>query len=107
MKAFHEFQAAATKVSLSLRNNRDRINLPVTGLQQEAGRIGALLAAASATGRFARTPEQRGELHDRLADILWYVALLCGEAAIPMEEVAAQAIAQLQERIKQIDSDQR
>ena len=42
MKTFEEFQTVATKVPLSLRNNLDRINFPVMGLQEEAGKIGSL-----------------------------------------------------------------
>ena len=96
MKTFEEFQSFATKVPLALRNNRDRIDLPVTGLQQEAGKVGALLAKASASGQFKITPEQRGELKER--DILWYTAVVCHETEIPMQEVAAHGIAQLQDR---------
>jgi NTP pyrophosphatase (non-canonical NTP hydrolase) len=107
MKTFEEFQTLATRVPLSLRNNRDRINLPVTGLQEEVGKIGAFLADASASGRFALTPEQRSELNNRLADILWYVAFLCEETGLPMQEVAAHSIAQLQERIRHLDPEQR
>ena len=107
MKTFEEFQALATKVPLALRNNRDRINLPVTGLQEEIGKIETLLAAASASGRFALTPEHRSELQNRLADVLWYVALLCGETGMPMQEIAGRSVAQLQERIKQLDPDER
>src|SRR6185295_3363613 len=70
----------ATKLPASLRNNRDRIDLPITGLQQESGKIGALISAASASGRFALTPEQRSGLRTRLADVLWYTTLLCHEA---------------------------
>ena len=47
MKTFTEYQELATKVPVSLRNNRERIELPVLGLQQAAGQIGALLATAS------------------------------------------------------------
>jgi len=107
MKTFEEFQAVATKVPPSLRNNLDRISFPVIGLQEEAGRIGSLLARASSSGRFEMTPEQRSKLQDKLADILWYVALLCGETGITMQEVAAHSVAQLEERLKQLDPDQR
>lgn len=107
MNTFEEFQSLATQVPLSLRNNLDRINLPVVGLQEEAGRIGSLLAAASASGRFSLAPEQKSQLRDRLADTLWHVALLCGETGIPMQDVAAHSITQLQERTKNLDPDQR
>lgn len=107
MKTFEEYQVLATKVPLSLRNNRDRINLPVMGLQQEAGKIGSLLMNASASGKFSLTPEQTGEIKDRLADVLWYAALLCGETGIPMQDVAAHSLTQLQVRTKGLDLDRR
>ena len=107
MKSFGEFQAVATKVPLSLRNNLDRLNLPVRGLQEEAGRVGSLLARASSSGRFQLTPEQRSDLQDKLADILWYPALLCGETGITLEEAAAHSVAQLDERLKRLEQDQR
>ena len=88
MKTFKEYQARATKVPLSLRNNRDRIGLPVLGLQEEAGKIGSLLATASASGKFGLTPEQSREVNDRLSDILWYLALLCVETGIDLQDVA-------------------
>ncbi len=107
MKTFEEFQTAATKVPLSLRNNLDRINLPVMGLQEEAGQIGTLLGRASASGRFELSEEQRNSLQDKLADVLWYVALLCGETGIPMEEIASHSVVQLEERTKHLDPEQR
>ncbi len=107
MNTFEEFQALATKVPLSLRNNRDRIDLPVMGLQQEAGKIGSLLSTAFASGKFALTHEQSKELKDRLADVLWSVALLCNETGIGMQEAAAHSLAQLQARTRGLDSDQR
>jgi NTP pyrophosphatase (non-canonical NTP hydrolase) len=107
VKIFEEFQAAATELPASLRNNRDRINLPITGLQEESGKIGALLSGASASGRVALTPEQRSELRDRLADVLWHAGLLCHDAGIPMQDVAAHSIEQLQARAKAVDPEQR
>jgi NTP pyrophosphatase (non-canonical NTP hydrolase) len=107
MNTFEEYQALAAKVPLSLRNDRDRIQLPVLGLQEEAGKIGLLLATAFAAGKFAMTQEQNRELKDRLSDVLWHVALLCGETGMAMQDVAAHSIAQLQTRAKDLDPDQR
>jgi len=106
MKTFEEFQALATQVPLSLRNNLDRINLPAIGLQEEVGKIGSLLTTASASGKLSLTQEQRAEIQDRLSDVLWHVALLCGETKIPMQDVATH-IAQLQARAKDLDPDRR
>ena len=107
MRTFEEYQALATRLPLSLRNSLDRINLPALGIQEEAGKIGSLLTAVAATGRINLAPEQRSELHDRLSDMLWYVAFLCRETGIPMQEVADHSIAQLKARGKELDQDQR
>lgn len=104
---FEEYQVVASKNPVSLRNNLDRINFCALGLQEEAGKTGALLAKASASGKFILTQGQRAEIQNRLADILWYTALLCGETGIPMEGLAAHSLAQLQERTKNLDPDRR
>jgi hypothetical protein len=107
MKTFEEYQALVTKVPLSLRNDRDRINLPVRGLQEEAGKIGSLLAKASASGKFRLTQEQSREVQDRLSDVLWCVALLCGETGITLQDLATHSVAQLEVRAKKLDPDRR
>ena len=107
MSTFGEYQRAATQTPLSLRNNRDRIDFPVRGLQQEAGKVGSLLASAFASGRLVLTLEQAGELKSRLSDMLWCIALLCGETGVPMQDLAAHGVAQLQSRAQSLDPDQR
>ena len=107
MRTFEEYQSVATRTPLSLRNNRDRINLPVLGLQEEAAKVGSLLASAVASGKLALTQEQTSELKNRLSDMLWYVALLCGETGIAMQGMAVHSLAQLQARTKPLDPDQR
>ena len=104
---FEEYQTVATKVPLSLRNNRDRILLPVTGLQEEAGKIGSLLTAASASGKFSLTEKQQSELKERLSDVLWFVALLCGETGIGMQDAALNSVKQLQTRSGSFDPNRR
>ena len=102
-----EYQAAATRVPVSLRNNLDRINLPLHGLQEEAGKIGSLLQATTATGRLELAPEQRNELRVRLADVLWYIALLGHETGTPLREIAAHSLTLIQERSRYLDPDER
>jgi hypothetical protein len=107
MNTFKEYQALAAKVPLSLRNNRDRINFPALGLQAEAGKIGSLLATAFASGKFKLTQENQAKFKDSFADILWFLALLCDETGIEMQDVAAHSIAQLQARAKRLDPNRR
>jgi len=52
---FQEYRNVAANVPIALRNDRDRIDLPVTGLQQEAGKLRKMLAAAFASGKFPDT----------------------------------------------------
>jgi len=98
METFEEYQTLATKTPLSLRNNRDRINLPVAGLQTEAGKIGSVLEQAFASGNSKPAPEHVVKLKASLADILWFIALICDETGISMADVAAQSLAQLRAR---------
>ena len=107
MNTFEEYQARAVGVPVALRNNRDRINLPVLGLQEEAGKIGSLLEIAFASGRLDLTTTQTEELKNRLAEMLWYVAFLCGETGIAMKDVAAHSIAQLDARRNDLDPNRR
>jgi len=107
MNTFEEYQSIVAKVPIALRNNRDRIELPVLELQEEAGKIGSVLAVAFASGRFRMTPEQSKEVKDRLADVLWCVARLCGETGIAMQELATHSVMQIQARAKELDPDRR
>ena len=77
------------------------------GLQEEAGKIGSLLAKSFAAGTLELTAEQRLEIRDRLADALWFVALICAETKTPMAEVAEHSLAQLEARTKDLDPDRR
>lgn len=104
---FEEYQNAVTKVPIALRNNRDRVDLPVLGLQEEAGKLGRLISAAFASGTFKLTPDQSSEVKNRMADVLWCVTRLCGEAGISMEELAKHGVAQLKARSEELDPNQR
>ena len=104
---FEEYEAIVTQVPASLRNNLDRINLPVLGLQEESGKVSSLLQKMTATGRLEVAPEQREELQDRLADLLWYLTLIANETGTSLADVAAHSFAQIQERARHLDPDQR
>lgn len=107
MTTFQEYQVRATQSPVSLRNNRDRIELPVLGLQEEAGRIGGLLTAALTSGKLLLADKQRDDLRNRMGDILWFVAMLCKETGLSMEDVAAQSLEQVALRTKRLDPDRR
>jgi hypothetical protein len=104
---FQEYQNIAAKVPIALRNDRDRIDLPVLGLQEEAGKLGKLLSAAFVSSKFHLPPAQSSEVKARMADALWCIARLCSETGISMESVAAHSSVQLQTRTEELDPDRR
>jgi NTP pyrophosphatase (non-canonical NTP hydrolase) len=107
MTAFEEFQKIAAKVPISLRNNRDRIELPILGLQEEAGKLGKVFSAAFASGKFHLPAAQSSEVKERLADTLWCVARLCEENGTSMEQAARHSIARIQARTEELDPNRR
>jgi hypothetical protein len=107
MTTFQEYQQIAAKVPIALRNDRDRIELPILGLQEGAGKLGKLLSAAFESGRFHLTPAQNSEIKDRLADALWCIARLCDETGISTEEAAKHGVVQIRERVQELDPDRR
>ena len=107
MKTFEEYQRIAATVPLALRNNRDRIDLPVLGLQEEAAKIGSLLAQSFSPGRFVPTQAQNQQIKNELAEMLCYLALLCAETNIPLQSVADHSLVELQARLQKLDPDQR
>ena len=100
---FDEYQNLAAKVPVALRNDRDSVALPVLGLQEDAGKLGKLLSVAFASGKFRLTPAQSDEAKDRMADILWCLARLCGEAGISLDDFAAHSAAQIKTRASKLD----
>ena len=88
------------RMSSALNNGRERIELPVTELQQDAVKLGLLMQTAFQSGEFQLQPQQSAEVKDRLANILWCIASLCNETGVSMESVAAHSATQLEARMK-------
>ena len=107
MSTFEEYQTLAGSLPASLRNNRDRINLPVRGLLEQSGKIGTLFKTAFASARLDLTSTRKDDLKARLADILWYVAILCRETGLALNDVAAHSLAQVEARRNALDPNQR
>src|ERR1039457_5581279 len=104
MITFDEYQNIAAKVPIALRNDRDRIELPVLGLQEAAGRFGKLLSVTFASGKLHLTPAQKGGREKaRWPAVFGAAPRLCGETGISMENVAKHGIAQLQARAGELD----
>ena len=107
METFKEYQTVATNIPISLRNNHDRVLLPITGLQQEAGKIGSLFTTVLDSGQAGLTPDQRQELKERTGEVLWCITKLCVESGVTLQEVAEDSARRLQARGAGLDSDRR
>jgi hypothetical protein len=84
-----------------------RLDLPILGLQEQAGKIGSVFAAGCDSGTLVMSQEQTFELRARLADLLWYMALICKESGISLQSVADCSITQLHARQEGRDLDER
>jgi hypothetical protein len=107
MNCFEDYQKRAAATPVALRNDRDRIDHPVLGLQGEAGKIGAVLERAFLSGRLEISPVQREELKTRLARVLWYIAFLCEQTGVTMQEAADVSMRQIEALKDGLGADQR
>lgn len=79
----------AEERALCIKADLDRVQLPVMGLQEEAGKLSKLLATTLAAGKFRLTPTKSDEAKDRLVEILSCLTRICGESAVLMESLTA------------------
>jgi len=92
------------RISVSSKNSRKRVELPVSALQQDAVSLGLLLEAAFKSGELQLTAHQSAEVKDKLANILWSIASLCDETGVSMESIAAHSATQLEAKMKDLIS---
>ena len=92
--------AAGRSAEYPGKGTRVGLNFTAFGLLGEAGEIAGHLAKSvwHGDGEHDLTPEQRQLIKKEIGDVLWYVAALCAELGIPMEEVALQNLNKLVDR---------
>lgn len=94
---FDEYQAAARRTAQypDMGNN---VYYPTLGLAGEAGEVSEKIKKLMRDAGGKLTPDRREALKKELGDVLWYVAALCSELGLDMNEVAEQNIAKLADR---------
>jgi NTP pyrophosphatase (non-canonical NTP hydrolase) len=70
----------------------------VLGLNGEAGEIAEKLKKQIRSGKVTITPEFREELSKEIGDVLWYIAQLCTELDLTLEDVMDQNLHKLRSR---------
>ena len=94
---FWEYQIKAidTAVYPNVNNN---LEYPTLGLCGEAGEIANIVKKIQRDDHGLLSIAKRQELYSELGDVLWYLAAICNELGVTLEDVAMQNIEKLQTR---------
>ena len=87
MMNFTDYQASARSTAI-YPNQGNNFVYPALGLAGETGEVCEKLKKAIRDDDGKITKEKHEDLKKELGDILWYVAALCSELGISMDEVA-------------------
>ena len=94
---FNEYQAAARQTAVYPQRG-DNLAYPALGLAGEAGEVAEKVKKVIRDKAGVVDAATREALKQELGDVFWYVAALCDEVGLEMEEVAAGNIRKLQDR---------
>lgn len=98
MTTFNEYQRAAVKVPVSRTTDHSPLQFPLLGLQEEVGKLASLLDISLTLNMDALTDDQTEEIRSRCGEMLWYLAHICRELNIDMEDIALRSLQELQNR---------
>lgn len=94
---FDEYQAASRKTA-KYPDIGHNVAYPTLGLAGEAGEVAERVKKMYRDDGGVLAPQRRDALKAELGDVLWYVAALCSELGLSMEDVAAHNVRKLQDR---------
>jgi NTP pyrophosphatase (non-canonical NTP hydrolase) len=94
---FSEYQKAARKTAI-YPNQGHNIAYPALGLAGESGEVAEKVKKVMRDKGGVVDEKTREALKKELGDVFWYVAALCDEVGLDMEEVAKHNIEKLQDR---------
>jgi len=95
---FREYQAGAFKTAVYPDKGEGNWTYAGLGLAGETGEISEKLKKAIRDDKGVVTDERRAAIKKELGDVLWYVAALCTELKLDMQEVAEENLAKLAKR---------
>jgi NTP pyrophosphatase (non-canonical NTP hydrolase) len=93
---FDDFEAAA--LTTVLYDDKYRIFYPALGLAGETGEVLEKIKKVFRDNDGVLADEKRKEIAKELGDVLWYIAALCRDLDITMDDVAELVIAKLKSR---------
>ncbi len=95
---FSDYQAGAAKTAVYPGRGTGNWIYPALGLAGESGEICEKIKKCIRDDAGQMTEARRALLAKELGDVLWYVATLCSELGLKMEDVAAGNLAKLAAR---------
>jgi len=96
---FNSYQERARKTAIYPRMGEDPI-YPALGLCGEAGEVAEKVKKLLRDDNGVISPSKRAEVKKELGDVLWYVANLCYEFGLDLEDVAIENLQKLASRAK-------
>lgn len=97
MMEINEYQLKALKTAV-YPNRGKNIEYPTLGLCGEAGEIANKVKKIQRDDGGILSETKRFKLIDEIGDVMWYIAVLCDELNIPLEEVCKHNIEKLSDR---------
>ena len=94
---FREYQQAARRTAIYPDRGKN-IAYPALGLAGEAGEVAEKVKKVIRDNGGVVDAATRAALKKELGDVFWYIAALCDEVGLDMEDVAQSNISKLQDR---------
>ncbi len=95
---FSTYQSAARSTAVYPGKDKGHWMYPALGLAGETGEICEKLKKALRDEQGVISPERKAALSKELGDVLWYVAALCSELGLALDDVACSNIEKLARR---------
>ncbi|MCO6400747.1 MAG: nucleoside triphosphate pyrophosphohydrolase family protein [Verrucomicrobia bacterium] len=95
---FSEYQEGAARTAVYPGRGEGNWVYPALGLAGESGEICEKIKKCLRDDGGKMTDERRALLAKELGDVLWYIATLCSELGLSMDDVAAANLAKLAAR---------
>lgn len=92
-----EYQAKAALTAVYPNQGSNPI-YPALGLAEEAGEVAGKVKRIIRDDGGTLTESRKAELVKEVGDVMWYVAAMCSELGVGMDEVSAANLAKLQDR---------
>jgi NTP pyrophosphatase (non-canonical NTP hydrolase) len=96
---FNEYQRKSRKTA-AYPSIGHAVIYPTLGLVNEAGEVAGKIKKVFRDKNGEIGPETRGALKDELGDVLWYIAQVCTELELNLDDVAEANITKLYDRME-------